>query len=171
MSTFGMVLLLFLVDFVTLSLATDTASGTKAPARWEIPRLSLTGATIGLACVVEITAALLALQRIFGLTGANLQTLCFETLLFFGMATVFVVRERGWFFRSRPSGALATSIAGATLAATIFASVGVPGLAPIALPVTGWVAGASIVFGLLVNDTIKMALGRWAVLWRADGHA
>ncbi len=161
-STFDMVLLLFLVDFVTLSLATDRAKGSLKPARWEVDKLVQAGLGIGLFSILEAFGLLWAGWHWFGLGAHDAQahTFGFEILFYFGMFTVLVVREKGPFWSSRPSWPLMTAVGVDLLLAGVLATAGIPGLARVPLGATLMVAGAALVFGLFVNDRIKLLLFR-----------
>ena len=160
-STFDMVLLLFLVDFVTLALATDRALGSAGPSRWDVNRLALAGARLGLLCVVESLGLLWLGWRIFGLGGdqGRLDSFGFEVLFYFGLATVLVVRERGAFWSSRPSPPLAVALAVDAVLVAALVGRGMPGLAPLPWQATALVLGFVGVFGLFLNDFLK----RWVL--------
>jgi magnesium-transporting ATPase (P-type) len=90
-------------------------------------------------------------------------TFCFEILLFFSLATTFIVRERKkFFFSSRPSWTLLIVVAADVVVALLFCSLGVDALALTRLPfqysclVLGW----SLLFPLLLNDTVKYVMFR-----------
>ena len=96
------VLLLLANDFVTMSLAVDWAQPSPWPQRWRVE--ALVGASVALAAVMLVESFLdLWLARgVLGLSWPATQTLIFLMLVFSGQATVYVVRERGHFWRSRP---------------------------------------------------------------------
>ena len=158
-STSGMVLLLFLVDFVTLSLATDRVRPRSAPAKWNVAHLTRLGVALGSLCVLESLAALWVVEALVpgSTAGDLLSSVGFAILFYFGISMVFVVRERDWSWRSRPSTVLlAAAVADATLGA-IACTVGLPGLAPIPLAAVGVIAACALV-GSLVNDAAKRGL-------------
>lgn len=155
-SAFQVVLLLFLVDFVTISLATDNARPSEKPETWDITAL-VKGATIlGFATVAESLGLLYIGLNYLGLsTTAMLNTFAFDMLLFGGLFTIFVVRERGNFWKSKPSGPLLTAIIVDTIISSIISVIGIPGLAPITALNVIIVLAWFFVFGLLLNDQIK----------------
>ena len=159
-STFDMVLMLFLVDFVTLSLATDRAKGQALPTRWEIDKLVKVALWLGVASVAESAGILWLGWTRFGLgqNPAQLHSLGFLILFYFGLFTVVAVRERGSFWSSRPSRTLAIALALDALLVLVLVSVGMPGLAPLPLALTLLVMAYAFVFALLVNDRIKVGL-------------
>ena len=97
------VLLLFTNDFVTMSIATDTVSYSQQPDRWHIRSLLLIGLTLGSLVLVFSFGVLLAGRDWLKLPLPQLQTLVFVTLVFTGQGMVYLVRERGHFWNSRPS--------------------------------------------------------------------
>jgi H+-transporting ATPase len=96
-------LLLFANDFVTMSLATDRVSFSRRPDRWDIRTLAASGLALAALWLCVAFAVFLAGRDFLGLDLPRLQTLTFLFLVFSGQATVYLVRERGPFWRSRPS--------------------------------------------------------------------
>jgi len=97
------VLLLFANDFVTMSIATDNATPSPKPDRWQIRQL--VGAALALTLILLFESFLLLWVAIglLHLSFAQGQTLIFLMLVFTGQTTVYVVRERRFFWASRPS--------------------------------------------------------------------
>ncbi len=155
-SAFQVVLLLFLVDFVTISLSTDNVRPSEKPETWNITPL-VKGATIlGVASVLESLGLLFLGLNYFGLSNtAALNTFSFDMLLFGGLFTIFVVRERGNFWESKPSRPLLIAIIADILVSSIISITGVPGLAPIPPMYVALALAWFFVFGLLLNDQIK----------------
>jgi H+-transporting ATPase len=140
-----MVLILFLNDFLTMSLSTDRMEFSSRPNRWT---------TRGILWVAIVIAGLRGLfslgvflygDFVLRLAPAALQTLMFATLIFTSQAGVYLLRERGHFWRSRPSGLMLASTALALVVTALLAWRGVfmPALPP-ALLVT--VFGAGLVY-------------------------
>ena len=97
------VLLLFTNDFVTMSIATDRVSFSSQPDRWQIRTLIAAGGALA-ACILTLSFAVFFAARAWlALSLAQLQTLIFLMLVFSGQGTVYLVRERGHFWRSPPS--------------------------------------------------------------------
>jgi H+-transporting ATPase len=158
-SAFQVVLLLFLVDFVTISLSTDIVRPSEKPETWNITPL-VKGATIlGVASVLESLGLLYLGLNYLGLSNtAALNTFSFDMLLFGGLFTIFVVRERGNFWKSKPSRPLLIAIIADIVISSIISITGIPGLAPIS-PINVVIALAwFFAFGLLVNDQLKTHL-------------
>ena len=158
---FQVVLLLFLVDFVTISLSTDNVRPSAKPETWNITPL-VKGATIlGVASVIESLGLLYLGLNYLGLSNsAVLNTFSFDMLLFGGLFTIFVVRERGNFWESKPSRPLLIAIIADILISSIISITGIPGLAPIPPMYVALALAWFFVFGLLLNDQIKTRLLR-----------
>jgi H+-transporting ATPase len=156
---FQVVLLLFLVDFVTISLSTDNVRPSEKPETWNITPL-LKGATLlGVATVIESLGLLYLGRRFLDLSSiATLNTFSFDMLLFGGLFTIFVVRERGNFWKSKPSRPLLIAIAADMVISSAVSILGIPGLAPIPPLYVAIALGWFFLFGLLVNDQVKTRL-------------
>lgn len=159
-SALDIILLLFLIDFVTISLSTDSAKWSKEPDRWNVAALVRVGILLGVATVSELLILLSLAIRYFALlsNASLLHTFVFSSLLYMGLFTVLIVRERKHFWRSHPSKTLAFAIIADMVATAGLVTIGVPGVAPISigrlLVIFFYVAFVSLV----VNDQIKTYL-------------
>ncbi len=163
-SVFDMVLLLFLVDFVTLSLSTDNVRWSKNPDHWEVGTLVRSGVILGVMTVVESLVILWVGMHFFGLGGGSalakerLHTYTFGILFYSGLFTIFVVREREHFWESRPSRPLMIAIVADMLVGAILITFGMPGLTALPIMTMATMIGLTFLFSLLVNDWVKCAL-------------
>ena len=156
---FQVVLLLFLVDFVTISLATDNVRPSEKPETWNITPLVKASTVLGVLTVAESIGLLYIGLTYLGLSNtALLQTFAFDMLLFGGLFTIFVVRERGNFWKSKPSKPLLAAILADAVISSMISAIGIPGLAPIPIQYVGIALAWFFVFGLLLNDQIKTKL-------------
>ena len=156
---FQVVLLLFLVDFVTISLSTDNVTPSEKPETWKIAPLIKGAALLGVATVIESLGLLYLGLNYLGLSNAGiLNTFSFDMLLFGGLFTIFVVRERSHFWKSKPSRPLLTAIAADIVISSLISIIGIPGLAPIPPFYVGIALGWFFVFALLLNDQLKTHL-------------
>jgi H+-transporting ATPase len=119
------VLLLFTNDFVTMSIATDTVSYSQQPDRWHIRSLILIGLTLGSLVLIFSFGIFLAGRYWLQLPLPQLQTLVFITLVFTGQGTVYLVRQREHFWKSRPGKWLVLSSAADIVVVSILASRGI----------------------------------------------
>jgi H+-transporting ATPase len=157
-STLQMTLLLFLSDYVTLSLATDKVSYSKKPDSWDITGLVRVGLILGTLMVIESLLLLyIGLLRFnLGDNIEQLRTFVFDFLVFSGYFTVMTVRERKHFWESKPSRPLALAMTINSIIVSLISTVGVPGLASITLLELLTVLAYSFVTCLLLNDFVKM---------------
>jgi H+-transporting ATPase len=153
---FQIVLLLFLVDFVTISIATDNVRPSEKPEAWNLLSLVKASTVLGFFIVAESLVLLyLGLTYLELSNIAQLNTFVFDMLLFGGLFTIFVVRERDNFWKSKPSKPLLAAIVVDTALSSIISVIGIPGLAPIPIQYVGIALAWFFVFGLLLNDQIK----------------
>lgn len=153
------VFLLFTNDFVTMSIATDNVSYSKQPDRWRIRSLMFSGITLGCCILIFSFGVFLYARDVLALPLPELQTLVFLTLVLTGQGTVYLVRERGHFWNSRPSKWLALSSVADILAVSFAAAHGVL-MAAVPLKLTVGVLGACVLF-LSALDFAKISvLGR-----------
>ena len=115
---FDIILLLFANDFVTMSIATDNVRFSKNPEKWNVRSLVGSSFSLAMFIVVESFAILIIGMRL-GLNNNQIHTFIFDMLIFSGQFTVYMVRERGRFWNSRPSKWLLS----ATVADLIFISL------------------------------------------------
>jgi magnesium-transporting ATPase (P-type) len=161
-STFGMVLLLFLTDFVKILLATDRMKGSGRPETWRIGGWVRVSVVLGLLMLAENLALLALGWRLFAL-GRDLaaaQTFSFQALLYFALFSILSVRERGHFWESRPSWVLRVALSAAGIEGALLPIANLPGLRRIPAEQTALVAGFALVASLLVYDLVKTALIR-----------
>lgn len=97
------VLLLFINDFFTMSIATDHVSFSPQPDRWNIRTLMFTAGTLaGLVLILSFTV-FFACRDILHLPIRQLQTFIFLMLVFTGQGNLYLVRERDRLWHSLPS--------------------------------------------------------------------
>ena len=161
-STFNMILLLFLSDYVTLSISTDNVSYSKKPETWNITELVKVGILLGLLMVAESMLLLYIGFSYFGLYNSidQLHTFVFVWLTFSGYFTVLTVRERKHFWESKPSKPLILSIVVNMIIVSVISILGIPGLSSVTPIVFLTVLAYSFVTCLLANDFIKVFLAR-----------
>ena len=151
-----MVLILFLNDFLTMSIATDRMACSPRPNRWNTRGILL--AAVGLAVgklVFSLGVFVYAHDRL-GLDMRHLQTLMFASLILSSQAGVYLLRERGHFWRSCPSRFLVLSSVIGLGVTALLATVGVlmPAIAPALLL---GVAGVGLAYFTLL-DWFKVAV-------------
>lgn len=156
-SAFDVVLLLFVVDFVTLSISTDNARWSQEPDTWDVSGIVKSSMVLGILVVLESLAILYVGLKYLGIKNDYnlIRTYSFSILFYFGMFSIFVVRERGHFWESMPSRFLLYIVIADILLVALLVTYGIPGLKPIPIADTLVVIGLSAAFSFLVNDFIK----------------
>ena len=159
-SASAMLLMIFMTDFVKISLSTDNVKGSEKPAKWDINGLAKMGIVLGLVMTLEAFGILYIGLHYFNLnTDSNaLSTFSFEILLFFAIFSIFVIREKGHFWQTAPSKTLLFLLIGDSLLGIILSSFGILGFKAISLKQTLVVFIYTGVFSLIINDFIKIAL-------------
>jgi hypothetical protein len=159
-SAFAMLLLVFVMDFATIALATDRVRPSKKPETWAIGGYITVSGILGVAMVAESLFFLWVGWSRFGLAADSnaLCTFSFLTLLYFCVFSIVSVRERGWFWATMPSKPFLASLVAGGLAGTALTLVGLPGL----LPLPWWQAFMIFIYALVsclvVNDAMKVTM-------------
>lgn len=149
-------LLLFANDFVTMSLATDRVGFSPSPDRWAVRTLSIVALAVAVPWLALSFATFYIGRDTLALTLAQTQTLVFVMLVATGQATVYLVRERGHLWASRPSTWMLTATALDLAIVAILATQGIL-MAPIGLADIGALLAAVLAIVLLL-DTLKAPL-------------
>ena len=163
-SVFAMLLLVFVMDFATIALATDRVQPSKKPETWNIGGFITVSVVLGIAMVAETLLFLWLGWSRFGLATNShaLGTFSFLLLLYFCVFSAVSVRERRWFWATRPSRPFMASLLAGALAGTVLTQVGLPGLLPLPWGQTLAIFVYALVC-LVVNDAMKVALIKWRV--------
>jgi H+-transporting ATPase len=145
-----MVLMLLTNDFLSMSLTTDRASLAPRPSVWRMPRITAAAVLLGV-CKLGFSTAMLGVG-LWGRLGADeVQTLTFLTLVFGNQALLYVLRERGRMWGSRPSvWVFASSASDVALASALALSGAL--MAPLAWRVMLVVVAATIAFALCLDQ-------------------
>ena len=148
-------LMIFANDFVVMSVGTDNARVSPGPDRWDVRRLVGVGVGVALGWLLLSFSVVVVGAYVLHWPLATLQTAVFLELVFSGQATLFLMRERGPFWSSRPSRSLWVASALDIAALSAMATFGVL-MAPVSplviLALLGLVAVAAL------------ALDRWKLL-------
>ncbi len=159
-SALGMVLVVFMTDFVKIALSTDRTRASQKPESWNnIGPLVTLSVIMGLLMLAESLGLLAVGWQWFDLGHhpGSLQTFAFETLLFFALFSILSIRERRAFWASRPSTTLALALFFDGCAGLLISVYGLAELQPLPLGQTALIVGFALVFSLGVNDLIKSA--------------
>jgi H+-transporting ATPase len=154
---FDMILLIFIVDFVSLTLSVDTVSGTKMPSSWRIGPLAKKGIALGLLNSVEAFVWLFIGKKYLNISGLNeTHSFGFAILFFIGILNIVIIRTETRFYKQPIAKVLLFAII-ADVALTVFIlTEGVPGFIALPLTVTGVTLFYFLFCSLIINDWIKV---------------
>jgi len=163
MSTFAMLLLVFVTDVAKISLATDHVRPSETPETWKIGHLLTVAVGLGVLMVAEALLVLWVGWTRCGLATnpSALYTYSFLTLLYFAAASIISARERRWFWASRPSQTVVMAVAAEVFVGTLLTRIGLPGLRPLPWTQTFAIFAGAMGLCLLLNDAVKVAMIRW----------
>jgi magnesium-transporting ATPase (P-type) len=159
-SASAMLIMIFMTDFVKISLATDNVTGSLKPAKWNINGLAKIAVVIGLLMTIESFGILYIGLKWFHLNadGGALSTFCFEILLFFAIFSIFIVREKRQFWQSVPSKTLLFLLCGDFLLGIILSTFGLLGFKTIPIEQTLMVFAYTALCSFVINDIVKVYL-------------
>lgn len=160
----AMLIMIFMTDFVKISLSTDNVTGSAKPAKWNINGLAKIGIVIGVLMTIESFGLLYVGLEYFNLkTDSNsLNTFSFEILLFFALFSIFVVREKKHFWHSAPSKTLLFILIADSILAIALSTFGLLGLTAIPWSQTLIVVAYTAVCSFVINDLVKyLLLKKW----------
>jgi H+-transporting ATPase len=162
LSLLGMALLIFANDFVTMSLATDNVEYTANPNKWNVRNITFASLVIGALLVVEGAIALFIGDHYFHLQAERLQSFIMLLLVFTSQFRVYIVRERKYFWSSRPGRELVISTVGAVGAFTLLGIYGV------IVPSLAWhqvlfILGFSAAFTFAIDLPKRLAFKRFGL--------
>ncbi len=152
---FLLILLMFTNDMVNIAIATDNAAFSMTPDIWKVRSIMYAMGIVGAVLVAE-ALFLLPMRGIFGLSLAQFQTCAFLLLDISDKFSIFNLREKSFFWKSRPSNALLVSSGIGIAAGLIFSYYGILVTKINAGPILS-IIGLSIVFLFLV-DLVKVSL-------------
>lgn len=141
-------LLLFANDFVTMSLAKDNVGYSRKPDKWKVRLIIFTSLLIAGAWLIYSFSVYLIARNLLFMPLKEVQTLIFLFLVFSGQATVYLVRERRRFYKSKPGTYLMLATIADIIAVSFLAYFGIL-MTPIPL---------IIIIGLFLGTFIYMVL-------------
>ncbi|MGE4547682.1 MAG: HAD-IC family P-type ATPase, partial [Desulfurella sp.] len=159
-SALDVVLLLFIIDFVTISFSTDNVRWSKKPAIFNIKPIVRVSVIVGILTVLESLFILYIADKNFHIFSNEhlLHSFGFGILLFSNIFNVFVIRERGHFWESAPSKVLLVSMLCDVVVGILMIGFGIiVAKLPIALLA---LLIFYIILASILNDFIKVALSK-----------
>jgi H+-transporting ATPase len=149
-----MVLMLMTNDFLAMSLTTDRASRAPSPATWRMRNITLGAAALS-TCKLGFSLSVLAFGKFhLGLRPGELQTLALLTLVFGAQALLYVLRERGRLWSSRPGPWVLASSAADIAIVSVLALSGTL-MEPLPWGVLATLLAAAAAFALVL-DQVKL---------------
>jgi H+-transporting ATPase len=143
-------------DFVTMARAADRARPSPYPNVWRVRNLMLAATPLGLFRLLYLLVILSLSWFVLRLSPVQMQTLTFVMLGFAGQGNLYVLRERGRIWHSRPAPIM---ILASACDVILMASLAATGLFMAALPlsIVATLAGTTLIFTLAM-DSIKLAV-------------
>jgi H+-transporting ATPase len=142
-------------DMVTMSRAADRAKPSLYPNAWRVRNLTIAAIPLGLFKLSYCLCVLAIGWFVLHLSPGQMQTLTFLMLVLAGQANVYVLREHGHFWHSRPAKVMLLASATDVAIVSCFASVGIL-MASLPLPIVGSLYLTTCAFALLL-DQVKVA--------------
>jgi len=149
---------MFAGDFVSMAWTTDRATPSPHPNAWRLRNLTLAAIPLAsfkfLYCIAVLAAGAFRLD----LNSGQMQTLTFTMLVFAGQRVVYVLRERGRMWSSRPSPVMLLCSLTNVMIVAVFAVCGIL-MQPLPIRVVLALLVATAAF-VLALDQVKVALLR-----------
>ncbi len=160
-------LLIFTNDFVSMSLASDHVRVSKVPCRLNIRFLVFVSIMLALLWLAFDFGVFFIARDVLKLSLPAIQTLVFLLFVFSSLATVFLIRTRGYFWSIQPGNALLISTIGDIVVVSYLAYFGIL-MSPLSMSaILVLAAGVMGFMGLL--DLIKVyVLRRFALMQGLD---
>jgi len=143
-------------DFVTMSRAADHARPSAYPNAWRVRNLMLAAIPLGAFRLVYLLTIMSLCWYTMGLSPEQMQTLTFVMLVYAGQGNVYVLREHGRLWSSRPAPIMVFASACDVTLVGCLAAFGVL-MSPLPILIIGLLVAATLVFTLAM-DTIKLAV-------------
>jgi H+-transporting ATPase len=151
-----MVLMLMTNDFLAMSLTTDRASPAPSPGTWRMRNIILGAAALS-TCKLGFSLSVLAFGKFhLGLRPGELQTLALLTLVFGAQALLYVLRERGRLWSSRPGPWVLASSTADIVIVSVLALSGTL-MEPLPCGVLATLLAAAAAFALVL-DQVKLQI-------------
>ncbi len=151
----GLMLLLIMTDFMSMSLAVDNSKSTKNPNNWNVKNLTIAAGILGILFFLIELALLIWGANYLKLSFEQIRTLVLLSLVFTAQFAIIIIRERGRFWNSWPAKVVSISMA---IAIIIFIPLSIYGI--IITPIS-----AALVFATLIICTITVLAIDFPKVW------
>ncbi|MGQ9847883.1 MAG: plasma-membrane proton-efflux P-type ATPase [Bacteroidales bacterium] len=156
-NAFDMVMLLFIIDFVSLALSTDNVSWSKKPETWNTKPLIKRGFLLGILLIIEAMFWLFAVKDYFKLTDINqLQSFGFSILFFASVFNVMIIRTDGRFYKQTIGGILLWVLIADILLVVTLLTIGLIGFTSLPIIITISTLFYFAFCSFIINDWIKV---------------
>ena len=150
----GLMLLLIMNDFMTMSLAVDNAKSTKNPNSWNVKNITIASVFVGVLLFVIELALLIWGANYLKLNFEQVRTLILLSLVFTGQFSLLIMRERGHFWNSWPARFVSITM---WLAIIVFIPLSIFGIIITPLPASlVFITLAICIIGVLAIDFPKV---------------
>ncbi|MDR3420750.1 MAG: HAD-IC family P-type ATPase [Xanthobacteraceae bacterium] len=149
-------------DFVSMARTADRATPSPRPNRWRVRNLTLAAIPLALSKFAFCIAVLAVARFRYHLGIGQIQTLTFIMLVFAGQSVVYVLRERGHFWSSRPS---RTMLLASLADISVVISFALSGVLMQKLPpqIIFMLLAATIAFAFVLDQVKVLVLARWPI--------
>ncbi len=156
-SPFDMVMLLFIIDFVSLALSTDNVSWSNKPETWNTKPMIKKGFVLGILLIVEAMMWLFAAKEFFRLTDINqLQSFGFAVLFFASVFNLIIIRTDGYFYKQQIGNVLLWVLVADILLVLFLLTIGLIGFTSIPIIVTISTLFYFAFCSFVINDLVKV---------------
>jgi plasma-membrane proton-efflux P-type ATPase len=161
-SALGMVLLVFLTDFVKIALSADRVHASARPETWRIGPLVKVAVVLGVLMLAESLGLLAIAGARLHVDGSRLHTFSFLTLLYFALFSIVSIRERAFFWRSRPTWILSAALTADGAVGFLVGCFGLAELPPLPFGQILLIVASASLCSLGPNDVVKtLLIARW----------
>lgn len=154
-NAFDMILLLFIIDFVSLTLSTDKVSWSQAPETWKIKPLLKRGFLIGGVNILEAFIWLFVGKKYLGISDGQLHSFGFAILFFTGIFNITIIRANGRFYKRKIGKVLLYTITVDILFAVLLLTIGITNFTPLPIKLTAITLLYFMFCSFVINDWIK----------------
>jgi H+-transporting ATPase len=156
---FDMIFLLFMVDFVSLTLSTDIVSSSKNPESWKIGPMAKTGCILGLLNTIEAFAWLFIGNRYLGIKGVQeLHSFGFVILFFTGIFNIIIIRTPERFYKQHIGNVLLFAVIADVAVVILLLIIGAAGFMKLSIVNISITLSYFLLCSFLINDWIKAKL-------------
>ena len=158
-SLYSMVLLMIFGDFATMSISTDRTGYSRKPDSFDVSWLFKVGVPLGVLALVEGLVITFAGFQYLGINSSGeIYAFVFEYLALSAIFNIFSVRERNYFWKSRPGNLLIVTMIVEVFVVGLIAAFGFLDLAPLGYVPALVLAVYVLLANFLVNDAFKVFL-------------